>query len=37
MPKKYTTKDGRVVRIKVEPYNEEAHDLLNGFGMPFKK
>ncbi len=28
MAKKYTTQDGKVIKIKVEPYSEETHDLL---------
>ena len=28
MSKKYTTKDGKVIKIKVEPHNKEVHDIL---------
>ena len=28
MAEKYTTKDGKVIRIKIEPHNEQTHNLL---------
>ncbi len=28
MSKKYTTKDGKVIKIKIEPHNKEVHEIL---------